>query len=119
MNYPYPAFFLDLQLARKRLAQAWTAERDDPPSPVAGSTPVTYEHTEAIRDCSISCFIDPQSETRYSRIHVPFPPHLCDGHRARLPGDSPHPSTRPFYSTTETQHGNQKNWALHERMTGR
>jgi hypothetical protein len=37
------------------------------------------------------CFIDPQSEIRYSHIHVPFPPHLSENHgrRTRLPDDSP------------------------------
>ena len=61
MNYPYPRFFLDVQLAKRRLAQVLAPEqevpRDSIASPIAGSAPVTHEHRETAGHCRMGCFV--------------------------------------------------------------
>jgi len=47
MNYPYPRFFLDVELAKKRLSQVWAPAReaahDSVPPPAARSAPARNE----------------------------------------------------------------------------
>jgi len=53
MNYPYPRFFLDVELAKKRLSQVWAPEReaarDSVPPPAARSAPVRNEQRKPPR----------------------------------------------------------------------
>jgi hypothetical protein len=53
MNYPYPRFFLDIQLAKKRFAQVWTPEREVPRDserpPTTRSAPVENVRKEPPR----------------------------------------------------------------------
>ncbi|HEY1476785.1 MAG TPA: hypothetical protein VGF37_03805 [Chthoniobacterales bacterium] len=52
MNYPYPTFFLDVQLAKRRLAQVLATGRgvpgDDLFPPSNKSVPVANAETEAV-----------------------------------------------------------------------
>jgi hypothetical protein len=52
MNYPYPTFFLDVQLAKRRLAQVLATGRavpgDDLLPPSNKSVPVATAETEAV-----------------------------------------------------------------------